>query len=690
MYRLGIDIGGTFTDVALINILTGELYVSKVLTTGENPDRGAIQGALNVIKEANISLSEVDTFVHATTVVTNLLIERKGAKTALLVTKGAKDVLEIGREKRYDMYDLFLEMPTPIVPRYLRWEINERILADGHVYVPLNDKEVNTIANKLTENNIESLAVCFLNSYVNPTHEQEAALLLGNQVKGVGLTISSDILPEIREYERMSTTVINAYAQPKMLRYLTNLKDVFYEHAFDGEILIVLSDGGVVPSETAASYPVRAIESGPAVGAGAAARCSRELKMKKVISFDMGGTTAKICLIKNGTASVGREFEVDRIYRFKKGSGLPIKTPTLDMIEIGAGGGSIACIDSMGFLTVGPRSAGAEPGPVCYGRGGSFPTVTDADLIVGYLNPNYFLGGKINLSIADAESVIQHYIAEPLGFNVYEAAKAIHEVVNENMANAARNYCVEKGEDPSQYSLICFGGAGPVHGWGVAERLGIKQLIFPFGAGVNSAIGCLTAPLLFELTRSCISTIGQLDFKNVKCIIEEMRKNGMELLTKVGERDITFVMLCDGKYVGQGHEIRFPISPDVLEQENRVALRQAFEKEYRKRFGRLNNGLDIELVNWHVRVSGPEPNFIIADQSNVKSASESIIKGKRKIYISREKGFELWPVIDRYLLHEGDQVDGPCIIEEREATIVVGSSGKGKVDKEGNIIVQRE
>ncbi|MGH2369499.1 MAG: hydantoinase/oxoprolinase family protein, partial [Chloroflexota bacterium] len=510
--RAGVDVGGTFTDLLLVDDATGAAWVGKTLTTPEDPSVGVRTGLAEALAAAGVSAEALGTVIHGTTLVTNALLERRGDRTALVTTKGFRDAVEIAREHRFDMYDLLLDLPPPIASRRLRFEVDERLLADGTEYRPVDPDEVRTLAERLRAAGVEAVAVCFLHSYVDPAHERQVGALLAEMLPGVRVALSCEVVGEIREYERTSTTLANVYVQRITERYLDRIQRELEDLGSPARLLVMLSSGGVATVETARRFPVRLIESGPAAGALAAAHAGRLCGRPNLLSFDMGGTTAKACLIEDGRPLVTTELEVDRVYRFKKGSGLPIKAPAIEMIEIGAGGGSIARVDPFGLVKVGPQSAGAQPGPACYGQGGDQPTVTDADLLLGYLDPAFFLGGRMRLDRAAAERAIAEQIGGPLGLSVVEAAWAIHQVVNEQMAAAARMHAVERGKDVRAFPLFAFGGAGPVHAHRVAAILGVREIICPFAAGVGSTVGFLVAPLAFDFVRSHYGLLDHLDW----------------------------------------------------------------------------------------------------------------------------------------------------------------------------------
>jgi len=509
MYRVGIDIGGTFTDMLLVNE-DGTAAIGKTLTTPTDPSL-AVENALKpAVQNGSINPQQRGTLIHGTTLVTNALIERKGAPTALLTTSGFRDAIEIGREHRYELYDLNLELPKPLVPRHLRFDVPERIAADGSVLEPLDEDFVRRLVAELRDNGIKAIGISYLNSYRNPAHERRTGGLIAEVAPHIRVSLSSEVVAEIREFQRTSTTLANVYVQERVSDYLAQLEARLKAIGFSGSFFVMLSSGGIATRDTASRFPVRLLESGPAAGALAAAQAGMLSGHRDLLSFDMGGTTAKLCVIEDGRPLKTHEFEVDRVYRFRKGSGLPVRIPVIDMIEIGAGGGSMARIDSLGLLKVGPESSGAEPGPVCYGQGGTEPTVTDADLILGYLDARYFLGGKMQLDVDAARNALERF-GRRLGMTVEQVAWGIHQIVNENMANAARAHLGERGKDPRRLPMYAFGGAGPVHGYGVAEILRLPALISPVGAGVGSTFGLLAAPLAFDFVRSAYSRLDELD-----------------------------------------------------------------------------------------------------------------------------------------------------------------------------------
>ena len=603
-YTLAIDIGGTFTDVVLREHASGILSVAKVLTQSPDPSVGVLEGVKEML-DGGVSPGAISRAVHGTTLVTNALIERRGAKIGLIATAGFRDALEIGREGRYDIYDLFLKLPEPLVERRLRVEVRERLYARGEVMVPLNEEDVVKACEMLREAEVDAVAIAFLHAYVNPDHERRAEEIVRSLMPDVGISVSHRVAAELREFERTSTTVANAYVQPMVEKYLARLEDGLKALGILAPLHIMLSNGGSCSVQTAVRFPVRLVESGPCGGALAAAHYGNRSGHRRILAFDMGGTTAKAILSENGSFPITTESEVARVYRFKRGSGLPLLVPVLDMIEIGAGGGSIAHASELGLPTVGPQSAGADPGPACYARGGQLPTVTDADLLLGYLNAEYFLGGQMDLDVDCAADAVDEF-ARFIGLDRVRAAQGIHDLVNENMANAARVHAAERGIDLNGYSLVATGGAGPVHACGVAMRLGIDRVIVPPAAGVGSAFGLMLAPIAFDYVRSFVSRIAALDREVVNKLYEEMEDEGRALVREAGIDDSEIVRTADMRYVGQGHEISVPVPLGEL-TEGSDALQAAFDASYKKLYGRLCEGVPVEAIHWRVTVSGPEP-----------------------------------------------------------------------------------
>jgi N-methylhydantoinase A len=690
-YRVGVDIGGTFTDLVVFNDASGRFAVGKMLTTPQDPSLAIETLLRETLEREDIDIGDVQQLIHGTTLVTNAVIERTGSRTALLATRGFRDSIEIGRENRYELYDLMLEMPQPLVPRYLRFDVPQRTLADGTTLQELDIAFVERLTRELVENKIEAIAIAFLNSFANGSAECEARDTVLRIARQMRVSISSELVPEIREFERTSTTIINVYVQDRVERYLRELQARLARSGFAGNLFLMISSGGIVTVDTAIRFPIRLLESGPAAGALAAANYGAASGHADLLSFDMGGTTAKFCVIDQGQPLTALEFEVDRRYRFKKGSGLPVKVPVIEMIEIGAGGGSIAHIDALGLLKVGPESAGAEPGPVCYGHGGSEPTVTDADLVLGYLDPDYFLGGQLKIDLAAARQAIEERIASPLGLSVEEAAWGIHQVVNESMANAARIHTLERGKDPRRFPVFAFGGAGPVHGFRIAKALGAPALIVPFGAGVMSAVGFLTAPLAFDFVRSCPGRLAAMDWQKANALLDEMETEGRALLeaSGVSSEQISYRREADIRYIGQGHEISVPLPPGQLDELSISTITASFEEVYRHLYERLSQSVPLEIINWRVTVAGPVPAVRLqmpVSEDTGEQAVQMAYKGKRKVYFPG--GFLDVAVYDRYRLYPGAQLVGPAIVEERESTVVVGPEIRFHIDKKWNLVVE--
>ena len=690
--RIGVDIGGTFTDLVVFDDATGSFAVGKTLTTPHDPSQAVETLVLESLEREGIAIGSVKQLIHGTTLVTNAIIERTGSRTALLATLGFRDSIEIMRENRYELYDLLLEMPQPLIPRYLRFGVPQRTLADGTTLQELDTAFVEQLTRELVANGIEAVAIAFLNSFANPSAEREARAIIQRVASGMRVSISSEVVPEIREFERTSTTIANVYVQDRVEKYLRELQARLERIGFTGSLFLILSSGGIVTVDTAMRFPVRLLESGPAGGALAAANHGAACGYNDLLSFDMGGTTAKFCIIDRGQPLIAHEFEVDRRYRLKKGSGLPIKLPVIEMIEIGAGGGSIARLDPMGLLKVGPDSAGAEPGPVCYGTGGIEPTVTDADLVLGYLDPDYFLGGKLRIDLEAAERAIKERIADPSGLSLQEAAWGIHQIVNESMANAARVHTLERGKDPHRFPVFAFGGAGPVHGYRIAKALGSPALIAPFGAGVMSAIGFLTAPLAFDFVRSWPGHLDVLDWQKANALLSEMEAEGTALLEQSGvsHAQIWHQRAADIRYVGQGHEIQVPLPGGRLDSESIPGIVRSFEETYRRLYERLSESVPLEIINWRVISSSPPPQVRLQATGVEQATTSTTRKGSRKAYFPELGGYVDTPVYDRYGLPPGSGFDGPAIIEERESTVIVGPDCRFRIDEQLNLIVKLE
>jgi N-methylhydantoinase A len=683
-HRLGCDIGGTFTDFVLVNDEDGTFTTYKCLTTPSDPS-DAVETGIQGLREQNPDfMSEVGEIIHGTTLVINAIIERKGARTGLITTKGFRDVLELGREIRYDAYDIFSEYPTPLVSRDLRFEVDERIAGDGRILRALDPDEVKQVVASLQDAEVESVAICLINSYENPWHEEQIKAVVSELAPDLSLSASYEVLPQIREYERTCTTATNAYVKPITVRYLNKLSARLQSLGFDGKLFIMLSSGSITTVATASEFPVRIIESGPTAAVIASQHYGRMFDIKDIFCFDMGGTTAKSCLIQKGEAGLVSTFEVGRVQRFKKGSGLPIQVPVVDLMEIGAGGGSIARISNMGLLQVGPQSAGADPGPAAYDQGGKNPTVTDADLTLGYLDPNYFLGGTMSLNLDAAREAIEREVAKPLDTTVTEAAFGIHDLINETMAAAAKTHIAEKGGNPNVVTVAAFGGAGPVHAYGLARKIGAPRVIVPPLAGVGSALGFFTAPVAFDLVRSHRVSLENADFNDIEKLLAELEKEASAILQQSGQAEgISFFRSIDMRFVGQGAETNMPIANKDFNQWDKSEIRALFDETYQRLYGRTYPDTMVEFITFKVRAALPERPFRIPPLSPGAKTLQDCIKGERRAYSLAQKEFIPFTVIDRLKLFPGAEIEGPAIIEERESTTVVGEDARAKVDDYG-------
>jgi N-methylhydantoinase A len=683
-FRLGCDIGGTFTDFVLVNDQTGKFITNKCLTTPVDPSEAVEQGIRQLIDLRPGFVPDVDEIIHGTTLVINAIIERKGARTGLITTKGFRDVLELGREVRYDAYDIFSEYPEPLVPRYLRQEVSERVTSNGRVICTLDPEEVKQVLSGLIDKGIESLAVCLINSYENPVHERIIKDIVEATAPGLYLSISCEVLPQIREYERTCTTATNAYVKPITAKYLKRLSDRIHSLGFQGRLFIMLSNGGITSVDTAREFPVRVIESGPTAAVIASQFFGKMFAIKDMFCFDMGGTTAKSCLIQKGNAGLVSTFEVGRVQRFKKGSGLPIQVPVVDLMEIGAGGGSIARINKLGLLQVGPESAGADPGPACYSRGGSDPTVTDADLVLGYLDPNYFLGGAMILDKEGSGRVIQEKVAKALETTMIEAAFGIHDLINETMAAAAKTHIAEKGGNPQIVTISAFGGAGPVHAYGLAKKIRAPHILVPPLAGVGSALGFFTAPVAFDLSRSHRVNLQDADFKEIEKLFQTLEKEGSAILQETAKAQrVSYERNLMMRFVGQGSETDLAIENKPFYQFKKESIRELFDDEYQRLYGRTYHETPVEFVTFKVRASLPERPFKIPKLEKRSNSFEQCIKGQRSAFSLIKKDFIPFTVFDRPALFPGAVLEGPAIVEERESTIVIGEDARGKVDEYG-------
>ncbi len=681
-YRLGCDIGGTFTDFVLLNDKTGEIWTSKCLTTPKDPSDAVEQGirALEVATPGFVP--EMHELIHGTTLVINSIIERKGARTALITTKGFRDVLEIGREMRYAPYDIFAEFPKPLIPRRYRFEVDERVRSDGTVLKALDRKEAAKVVKAVAKAGAESVAICLLNSFENPSHELMLKELVEKEMPGVPISISYYVLPQIKEYERTSTTVTNAYVKPLTGKYLSKLAGRLTSIGFKGKLFIMLSSGGVTSVETAAEFPVRIIESGPTAAVIAGQYYGKHFNIPEMFCFDMGGTTAKSCLIQKGVAGVVPTFEVGRVQRFMKGSGLTIQVPVVDLMEIGAGGGSIAKVSKMGTLQVGPESSSADPGPICYGRGGKNPCVTDADLLLGYLDENYFLGGEMKLDKKAAKKGVEEKIAKPLGVTYIQAIWGIHDLINETMAAAAKTHIAEKGGNPKIVTISAFGGAGPVHAYGLAKKLGAPRMLIPPNAGVGSALGFFTAPRAFDVLRSHKVSLGDSNFKDIEKIFKGLEGESGKTLKKDTTGDtVRFERSVDMRFVGQGAETNVPIAAKDFSKLKKEEVRALFDEVYKKLYGRTYPDSEVEFINFKVRASLPEKLLQLPKLTKKKGQKlEQAIKGQRKAYSAIAGDFIPYTVYDRYKLFPEATFRGPAIIEERESTLIVGEDTTIRAD----------
>jgi N-methylhydantoinase A len=684
--RLGVDIGGTFTDVALE--IGERRFTGKILTTPHAPEDGVLAALRSVTAEAGVEPGEVGVIIHGTTLATNALIERKGARTALLTTEGFRDVVEIRHENRFEQYDVNIDLPPPLVPRRLRLPVRERIDAQGEVLLPLDESSVARAIEALTAQQVEAVAVGLLHSFTNPDHERRVGEAIARRLPEVAVTLSCEVSPEMREYERFSTACANAYLQPLIGRYLAKLDRELLRAGFHCPLLLMTSGGGITTSETAIRFPVRLVESGPAGGAIFAACIARQHGLAQVVSFDMGGTTAKICLIDKAQPQSARVFEVARIYRFLKGSGLPLRIPVIEMVEIGAGGGSIARVDTLGRIVVGPDSAGSEPGPVCYGRGGKEPTVTDADVVLGRIDPTTFSGGKMTLDVAGAKRAAAERIGAALNLATEHAALGISEMVDENMANAARVHAIESGKDLRPRTLIAFGGAAPLHAARVAEKLGINRVLVPANAGVGSAVGLLRAPVAYEIVRGRLLQLGSLNAASVNRLFAEMRAEAEAIVrrgapaAKLVEQRSAFM-----RYRGQGHEIAVELPVRDLTTADRSTIRELFEAVYRRLYSRAIPGVEIEILSWVVAVRAPSEGQLAAPAR--EQPTEPKPRSRRPIFDPEVGEFQEVPIYWRSDLVPGARISGPAVIAEDETSTVVSPRFDARIDRFGYIELTR-
>ncbi|MPY73752.1 MAG: hydantoinase/oxoprolinase family protein [Alphaproteobacteria bacterium] len=684
-HALGIDIGGTFTDIIVFDQATGQVHKAKELTTHDDPARGVVTGVKKALS-GKISASAIYRTVHATTLFTNALIERKGAVTGLITTEGFRDALEIGRERKYELYDIFIAKPAPLAPRNLRLEAAERMDAQGNPVTPLDEKGLLAAAKQLVGAGVESLAIVFLHAYANPAHEKAAARAVAKAHPDLYLSVSHEVSPEIREYERSSTTVINAFFKPLAERYIERLASEIAGLGADAPFFMMLSNGGLTHVAEAKRRPVQLLESGPAAGALVGAYFGSMAGEKNVLAFDMGGTTAKLALVEDGEPRVAYRFEAAREKRFIEGSGMPVNISTIELIEIGAGGGSIAHVDALGLLKVGPQSSGSQPGPACYGQGGKSATVTDADMLLGFLNADYFAGGSMKIDLAAAKAAMAR-LAEPLGLSETEVAWGIHDVVNENMASAARVHIAEQGKDPRGFTLLATGGAGPVHAFYVARKLGLKRILCPVAAGVASALGLLIAPARVDRVATVAVQWGDIDWAALEKEYRALEQDAARVISETGldaeAADVT--RLADMRYVGQGFEVVVTLPAGPYDASSAAGVERAFTETYRRTFSRTPPEGKIEIINIRVsmraRVPGPGIAF------TVPSGGSAVAKVSRKVYSPEAAAFVDTPVYDRAALPAGVKIAGPAIVEEAESTLVVGPNATMHADENGNLIV---
>jgi N-methylhydantoinase A len=681
--KLAADIGGTFTDIVLEQ--GKQRWSGKLLTTTAAPELAVLEGALDLIAEAGFKPGDVDVFIHGTTLATNAMIERKGAATAFITTEGFRDVIEQGYEKRFDHYDLMIDRAVPLVPRHLRLTVRERLAVNGDVLIPLDERAVPDLARQIIAANVGAVAIGLLHAYAHESHERRLHDLLRPLLpEHITICLSCDVAPEIREYERFSTTVANAYVRPLMAGYLHRLKDGLKQSGLKAPLYLMMSGGGLTTLDTAARFPIRLVESGPAGGAILASRIAHQCKLPEVLSFDMGGTTAKICLLSHGEPERAHRFEIARAYRDMKGSGIPVRIPVIEMVEIGAGGGSIARVDKLGRLTVGPDSAGSTPGPVAYGRGGTSPTVTDANITLGKIDPKFFAGGKIALDEAGAAQALARDIGKQLDLDGQWPAAGVAEIVEENMANAARVHAIERGKDIASTTMIAFGGGAPLHAARLAEKLGIAHVIVPLGAGVGSAIGFLQAPLAYEITKSAAIGLDAFDANKVNALLTRMTRDA-EAVVRPAARNAKLAtrIVADCRYIGQGHEIQISVPTRKLLARDGATLRTAFEKAYAQVYGLTIPGQQVEAITWSVTVASsvapPQPVRKVSSRSTAKPLRA------RKVHDAAAGKALSTPVYWRFDLKPGTTIKGPAIIAEHETSTIVTSRFNARIDSVGYI-----
>ena len=685
--RLAIDIGGTFTDTALA--VGKSLTTAKTLTTASHPVDGVLEGVHTILADSGIKPGEVVSVVHGTTLATNALIERKGAKLGLVTTRGFRDILEIAYERRYDQYAINLDKPDMLVPRERCYTIAERLDANGDVVEPLDETEIDKFVERLKADGVESLAICLLHSYANAAHEERLRELIRARHPDISITLSSKVCPEIREYDRCCTAIANAYIKPLMSRYLQDLQNELAREGFTCPLYIMTSGGGMTTVDTAVRFPIRLVESGPSGGAILAATIARQCGVQEAVSFDMGGTTAKVCLIDDAKPQKSREFEIARAARFMKGSGLPVRIPVIEMIEIGAGGGSVATVDSLERIAVGPESAGADPGPVCYGRGGEAPTVTDSDVALGLIDPKKFAEGRVSLDKKAAVAAVAAQIGGRLGVGTATAAYGISQMVDENMANAARVHAVEHAKELTTRSLIAFGGNGPLHASRVADKIGVSQIIIPRDPGVGSAVGFLSAPISFEIIRSLYMTIETFNAPAVARLFAAMEKKATGVVRAGAPKGgLQKSRVAFMRYEGQGHEIEVPVPNGRITAKTGTQLLETYTALYLKLFGRTVPNVDIEILNWAVTVSTEET--AVAKLRKSGKTTKPAANGSASVYLGGAKRASKVPSFDRDHLKIGDRIEGPALIVEPQTTTLVGPRFDAVIDRGGNIVMNRQ
>ena len=685
--KLAADIGGTFTDIVLEQ--GNKRWSGKVLTTTQAPELGVLEGIKLILSDSGKSAKDISVFIHGTTLATNALIERKGAKTAFITTEGFRDVIEQGYEKRFDHYDLMIESAKPLVDRHLRLTIAERLGVNGDVLIPLDESKIPALAKIIREENVGAVAVGLLHAYAHPKHEQRIAELLKTLLPShITICLSCEVAPEIREYERFSTTVANAYVRPLMAGYLKRLQTALGEMGLNAPLYLMMSGGGLTTLETASRFPIRLVESGPAGGAILASRIAQSCKLPEVLSFDMGGTTAKICLLSNGEPARAHRFEIARAYKDMKGSGIPVRIPVIEMVEIGAGGGSIARVDKLGRLTVGPDSAGSTPGPVCYGRGGTMPTVTDANVNLGKIDPAFFAGGKVKLDEAASAAAFKTHIGDKLNLKDFWPAAGVAEIVEENMANAARVHAIERGKDIAKCTMVAFGGGAPLHACRLAEKVGITKIIVPGGAGVGSAIGFLQAPVAYEITKSAAINLDHFDSDLVNALIKHMTRDAEAVVKPALKNEKPFLtIVADCRYVGQGHEIQVAIPVRALTKADGAKLKAMFEKTYASIYGLTIPNQQAEAITWSLTCASRMSKPVSAKAVSKRSAAKPL--RTRRIYDAALGKLTNAPVYWRFDLKPGMNLKGPAIIAEHETSTIVGANFKASINSLGYIVMEK-